>query len=193
MSLCGVFKGWVFLLFLQTHTGCCIPTTTLPSNPAEHWAWVQGRESRSLDLTRAFILIMFPFILFFFLSFFFFFCRVLFYPQSYIWLGQFMPSSIAELHFSLSYYHYYYYFFFTAGLARVREGRESFQLCPRLNLLCAPAPPTGVVGWCTAVFDIGRGCLPWWKAASGPAQWGCPRKAFPPGSLDDVPWLTEME
>ena len=83
--------------------------------------------------------------------------------------------------------------FFTAGLARVREGRESFQLCPRLNLLCAPAPPTGVVGWCTAVFDIGRGCLPWWKAASGPAQWGCPRKAFPPGSLDDVPWLTEME
>ena len=83
--------------------------------------------------------------------------------------------------------------FFTAGLARVREGRESFQLCPCLNLLCAPAPPTGAVGWCTAVFDIRRGCLPWWKAASGPAQWGCPRKAFPPSSLDDVPWLTEME
>lgn len=185
MSLCGVFKGWVFLILFQNHTGCSIPTTTLPSNPAEHWAWVQGRESRSLDLTRAFILIMFPFILFFF-----FFCRVLFYPQSYIWPGRFMPSSIAELRFSLS---YYYYVFFTAGLARVREERESFQLCPRLNLLCAPAPPTEAVGWCAAVFDIGRSCLPPWRAASGPAQWGRPRKAFPPGSLADVPELTEIE
>lgn len=125
-----------------------------------------------------------------YLVFFFFFCRVLFYPQSYIWPGRFMPSSIAELRFSLS---YYYYVFFTAGLARVREERESFQLCPRLNLLCAPAPPTEAVGWCAAVFDIGRSCLPPWRAASGPAQWGRPRKAFPPGSLADVPELTEIE
>jgi len=36
MSLCGVFKGWVFLILLQTHTGCSIPTATLSSNPAEH-------------------------------------------------------------------------------------------------------------------------------------------------------------
>ena len=190
MSLCGVFKGWVFLHFLQTHTGCCIPTTTLPSNPAEHWAWVQGRESRSLDLTRAFILIMFPFILFFFLSFFFLsralLSSVLYMTGSVYAFFKCWAPFFFELLSSLL-------VFFTAGLARVREGRESFQLCPCLNLLCAPAPPTGAVGWCTAVFDIRRGCLPWWKAASGPAQWGCPRKAFPPSSLDDVPWLTEME
>ena len=176
MSACGVFRGWVFLLLLQTYRGCSIPTAKLTSNPAEYWAWILGRESQSLDLTRVFILIMFPFILFCFC----FFCHGLFYPQSCIRPGQFMPSSITKLCFSLSYY--YYYFFFTVGLASLREERESFQLCPRLNLLCASAAPTEVVGWCAA-FDT-QEKLP---AVNGelllaPSDGAAPERPFLPAS-----------
>lgn len=92
-----------------------------------------------------------------------------------------MPSSVTELCFSLSYYYYYY---FTVGLASLREERESFQLCPRLNLLCASAPPTEVVGWCAA-FDT-QEKLP---AVNGELLLAPPDGAAPERSFLPASWM----
>lgn len=133
-SVCGVFRAWVFMLLPQTSRDSApFPTAKRTSSPAGFWAWILGRESQSWELTKVFILIMFPFIL----GFFFFFCHLLFYSQSYVWPGQF-----------ISFFNHWvlclFELFFKAGLASLWREIESFQFCPCLNLVSPHPRPEGV-------------------------------------------------
>lgn len=136
MSVCGVFRAWIFRLLLQTYRDSApFPTAKLTSNPAGYWAQILGRESQSLELTKVLFWSCFHLSCF---------CHLLFYFQFYIWPGHILPSSITEFSFSLSYFY--------SRISYFEGGIESFLFCPYLNLLFASAPPTEAVGWCVA-FD----------------------------------------
>lgn len=96
-SVCGAFRAWVFTLLPPTSRDSApFPTAKHTSNPAGFWAWILGRESQSWELSKVFILIMFPFILFF-VTYSFILNRT--YDQVSL-----LPSSIIEFYVSLSYF-----------------------------------------------------------------------------------------
>lgn len=79
MTVCSVFRAWVFMLLLQIYRDSApFPTAKLTSNPAVFWAWIPGRKILTIKSHKSLYFDHFPHLSCF--------CHLLFY--SYIWPGQ---------------------------------------------------------------------------------------------------------
>lgn len=168
------------MLLLQTYRDSApFPTAKRISNPAGCWAQILGRESQSLDLSKVFILIMFPFILF---------CPLLFHFQSHIWPGQLIAFSH---HWVLLLFE----LFFTVGLARLRGGNGIILVSPLFELTLCPRTSYRPGGKTCHISHSGNYLEPFCrgKAAIGPHVMVPPLKTSPLNFLDDVCECTQIE